>query len=60
LTSNQCKDKNANKLLTTKVKTAVQKTGKALVTGSLASGRLLFLAMVKKNLDGFATKLQKS
>jgi hypothetical protein len=42
-----------------KVQTAVQKTGKALVTGSLASGRLLFLAMVKKNLDGFATKLQK-
>lgn len=42
-----------------KVQTAVKKTGKALVTGSLASGRLLFLAMVKKNLDGFATKLQK-
>ena len=41
------------------VKKAVQKTGKALVTGSLASGRLLFLAMVKKNLDGFATKLQR-
>jgi hypothetical protein len=41
------------------VKKAVQKTGKALVTGSLASGRLLFLTMVKKNLDGFATKLQK-
>jgi hypothetical protein len=42
-----------------KVQTATQKTGKALVTGSLASGRLLFLAMVKKNLDGIATKLQK-
>lgn len=41
------------------VKKAVQKTGKALVTGSLAGGRLLFLTMVKKNLDGFATKLQK-
>ncbi len=41
------------------VKSAVKKTGAALVTGSLASGRLLFLTMVKKNLDGFATKLQK-
>jgi hypothetical protein len=41
------------------VKKAVQKTGAALVTGGLAGGRLLFLAMVKKNLDGFATKLQK-
>jgi len=41
------------------VKKAVQKTGAALITGGLAGGRLLFLAMVKKNLDGFATKLQK-
>jgi hypothetical protein len=41
------------------VKSAVKKTGAALVTGSLAGGRLLFLTMVKKNLDGFATKLQK-
>jgi hypothetical protein len=53
------KAKTAVKTATTKVQTAVQKTGKALVTGSLASGRLLFLTMVKKNLDGFATKLQK-
>ena len=42
-----------------KVQTAVKKTGASLVTGSLAGGRLLFLTMVKKNLDGFATKLQK-
>lgn len=43
----------------TSVQTAVKKTGASLVTGSLAGGRLLFLTMVKKNLDGFATKLQK-
>jgi hypothetical protein len=41
------------------VNSAVKKTGASLVTGSLAGGRLLFLTMVKKNLDGFATKLQK-
>lgn len=41
------------------VKTATAKSGSALVTGGLAGGRLLFLQMVKKNLDGFATKLQK-
>jgi len=49
----------ATKQATTAVKTATQKSGAALVTGGLAGGRLLFLAMVKKNLDGFATKLQK-
>jgi len=49
----------AAKSVTTAVKTATQKTGAALVTGGLVGGRLLFLSMVKNNLDGFATKLQK-
>jgi hypothetical protein len=49
----------ATKQATTAVKSAAQKSGAALVTGGLAGGRLLFLQMVKKNLDGFATKLQK-
>ena len=49
----------ATKSAASSVKTATQKSGASLVTGGLAGGRLLFLAMVKKNVDGFATKLQK-
>jgi len=41
------------------VKKDLKKGGKALVTGGLAGGRLLVLKMVQKNLDGFATKMQK-
>ena len=51
--------KTAAQKVSTAVKTTAKKTGSALVTGSLAGGRTLFLAMVQKNLDGFATKLQK-
>ena len=47
------------KTATKAVSTATKKSGASLVTGGLAGGRALFLAMVKKNVDGFATKLQK-
>ena len=42
-----------------KVKEKVKAVGRGVVTGGLAGGRALILAMVKKNLDGFATKMQK-
>ena len=41
------------------IKDKLKQGGKGVVQGGLAGGRALFLAMVKKNLDGFATKLQK-
>ena len=42
-----------------KVKAATKKVGKSVSLVGLAGGRALILAMVKKNLDGFATKMQK-
>ena len=42
-----------------KVKEQVKKVGKSVSLVGLAGGRALLLAMVKKNLDGFATKMQK-
>ena len=41
------------------IKDKLKQGGKGVVQGGLAGGRALFLAMVKKNVDGFATKLQK-
>jgi hypothetical protein len=42
-----------------KVKGKIKQVGRGVVTAGLAGGRALILAMVKKNLDGFATKMQK-
>ena len=41
------------------VKKDVKKAGKGFVKAGLSGGRELVLAMVKRNLDGFATKMQK-
>ena len=41
------------------VKKATQSTGKFVVKAGLSGGRTLVLAMVKNNLDGFASKMQK-
>lgn len=42
-----------------KVKKFTKKVGKFVVTAGLSTGRTLVLALVKKNLDGFASKMQK-
>ena len=42
-----------------KVKEKAKKVGRGVVTAGLSGGRALILAMVKKNLDGFASKMQK-
>jgi hypothetical protein len=42
-----------------KVKATAKKVGKSVSIVGLSGGRALVLAMVKKNLDGFATKMQK-
>jgi hypothetical protein len=42
-----------------KIKEKAKAVGRGVVTAGLAGGRALILAMVKKNLDGFATKMQK-
>ena len=42
-----------------KVKEQAKKVGRGVVTAGLSGGRALILAMVKKNLDGFASKMQK-
>ena len=42
-----------------KVKEQVKKVGKSVSLVGLAGGRALLIAIVKKNLDGFATKMQK-
>jgi hypothetical protein len=42
-----------------KVKATAKKVGKSVSIVGLSGGRALILAMVKKNLDGFATKMQK-
>ena len=41
------------------VKATAKKVGKSVSIVGLKGGRALVLAMVKKNLDGFATKMQK-
>jgi hypothetical protein len=41
------------------VKATAKKVGKSVSILGLQGGRALVLAMVKKNLDGFATKMQK-
>jgi len=41
------------------VKATAKKVGKSVSIVGLQGGRALVLAMVKKNLDGFATKMQK-
>jgi len=41
------------------VKATAKKVGKSVSIVGLSGGRALVLAMVKKNLDGFATKMQK-
>jgi hypothetical protein len=43
----------------TAVQTTAKKVGKSVSIVGLSGGRALVLAMVKKNLDGFATKMQK-
>jgi hypothetical protein len=43
----------------TSVKDTVKKAGSSVSIVGLAGGRALVLAMVKKNLDGFASKMQK-
>jgi hypothetical protein len=43
----------------TSVKDTAKKAGLSVSIVGLAGGRALVLAMVKKNLDGFATKMQK-
>ena len=41
------------------VKQKVKQAGRGVVAVGLSGGRALILAMVKKNLDGFASKMQK-
>ena len=41
------------------VKATAKKVGKSVSLVGLAGGRALLIAIVKKNLDGFATKMQK-
>lgn len=41
------------------VKNDLKKGGKFVVTAGLSGGRTLVLAMIKNNLDGFASKMQK-
>ena len=41
------------------IKATAKKVGKSVSIVGLSGGRALILAMVKKNLDGFATKMQK-
>lgn len=42
-----------------KAKEQVKRVGRGVSVVGLSGGRALILAMVKKNLDGFATKMQK-
>jgi len=51
--------KDKRQAVATKVKATAKKVGKSVSIVGLAGGRALVLAMVKKNLDGFATKMQK-
>ena len=51
--------KDKRQAAATKVKATAKKVGKSVSIVGLSGGRALVLAMVKKNLDGFATKMQK-
>ena len=51
--------KDKRQAATAKVKATAKKVGKSVSIVGLSGGRALVLAMVKKNLDGFATKMQK-
>jgi hypothetical protein len=51
--------KEKRQAVAAKVKATAQKVGKSVSIVGLAGGRALLIAMVKKNLDGFATKMQK-
>jgi len=51
--------KDKRQAAATKVKATAKKVGKSVSIVGLKGGRALVLAMVKKNLDGFATKMQK-
>jgi len=51
--------KDKRQAAATKVKATAKKVGKSVSILGLQGGRALVLAMVKKNLDGFATKMQK-
>jgi hypothetical protein len=51
--------KDKRQAVAAKVKATAQKVGKSVSIVGLSGGRALVLAMVKKNLDGFATKMQK-
>ena len=51
--------KDKRQVAATKVKATAKKVGKSVSIVGLKGGRALVLAMVKKNLDGFATKMQK-
>ena len=51
--------KDKRQAAATSVKATAKKVGKSVSIVGLSGGRALVLAMVKKNLDGFATKMQK-
>ena len=51
--------KDKRQVAATKVKATAKKVGKSVSIVGLSGGRALILAMVKKNLDGFASKMQK-
>ena len=51
--------KDKRQAVADKVKATTQKVGKSVSIVGLSGGRALILAMVKKNLDGFASKMQK-
>jgi hypothetical protein len=51
--------KDKRQAAATKVQATAKKVGKSVSIVGLSGGRALILAMVKKNLDGFASKMQK-
>lgn len=51
--------KDKRQAAATSVKATAKKVGKSVSIVGLSGGRALILAMVKKNLDGFASKMQK-
>jgi hypothetical protein len=51
--------KDKRQVAAAKVKATAKKVGKSVSIVGLSGGRALILAMVKKNLDGFASKMQK-
>lgn len=51
--------KDKRQVAAASVKATAKKVGKSVSIAGLSGGRTLILAMVKKNLDGFASKMQK-